>query len=395
MRAAVAEHAPESWNVAPLRNLCTRITSGGTPSRRVPEYFGGDVPWVKTMELLDCWLDDSDEHLTEAGLANSSAKLLPAHTVLMAMYGATVGQLGVLRRPMTCNQAACALIADPTVADFRYVYYQLLHARPLLRSLANGAAQQNLSARTIADFEIPVPSLSEQRAIADVLGILDDKIDSNARLAATVLELLPHEIIGVESADWEEMSVSSLAEFVNGGAYTSNATGTGRMVVRIAELNTGPGPSTVYNDIDVPDEKVARPGDILMAWSGSLGVHYWTRPEAVINQHIFKVICSDYPSWFVFRRLQDAMPAFRQTAADKATTMGHIKRHHLEDSKVLVPPPQVLRDLDRRLGPLWSRLLAAESESLALVAMRDALIPELLSGRLRVPEAESISKGSS
>lgn len=154
------------------------------------------------------------------------------------------------------------------------------------------------------------------------------------------------------------------------------------MVIRIAELNSGPGGSTVYNDIEVPDEKTARAGDILMSWSGSLGVYRWFRDEAVINQHIFKVIPADFSAWLVFDRLDAIMPVFRGLAADKATTMGHIQRGHLTSVEAEVPKQSALDNLSTEVEPLWERLLLAEREVLGLESLRDALLPELLSGRL-------------
>ncbi len=244
----------------------------------------------------------------------------------------------------------------------------------------------------LADFKslrVSLPPFVEQRAIADVLGALDDKIESNRRIVRDVLTLIPLEIQLVENEEWLEVGVSEIADFVNGGAFTKDASGSGRMVIRIAELNNGPGLSTVYNEIEVSAEKTAHAGDILMSWSGSLGVYYWTRPEAIINQHIFKVVCKKYPSWLVFDRLLRAMPEFKQTAADKATTMGHIKRHHLDDTKVRMPESETLRILDRQLAPIWDRLMSAELENHSLETLRGALLPELLSGRLRVKDAES------
>ncbi|WP_166390140.1 hypothetical protein [Nocardioides ochotonae] len=153
---------------------------------------------------------------------------------------------------------------------------------------------------------------------------------------------------------------------------------------------TASSPSTVYNDIDVPENKTARSGDILMSWSGSLGVYRWAREEAIINQHIFKVLPIGYPPWLVFDRLEDAIDAFRGIAKDKATTMGHIQRGHLDTTVVVVPRDAVADQLDAEFGPLWERLLVAEQESLNLGALRDALLPELLSDRIRVPEASSV-----
>ena len=124
--------------------------------------------------------------ITGQELANSSAKVLPECTLLVAMYGVTVGQLGILRRPMACNQACCALLVDPAKADFRYVHYQLLNARSQLRGLATGAAQQNLSGKLIRSLHFPFPSVAEQHAIAHILGALDDKIELNRRMNQTL-----------------------------------------------------------------------------------------------------------------------------------------------------------------------------------------------------------------
>ena len=162
------------------------------------------------------------------------------------------------------------------------------------------------------------------------------------------------------------------------------------MVLRIAELNSGPGGSTVNTDLDVRDDKTARAGDLLMSWSGSLDVYRWRRDEAIINQHIFKVIPKGLPAWLVHDRLKAVMPIFQSIAKDKATTMGHIQRGHLESTTVLVPSPEQIEYLDIRLGPLWDRLLLAEREMHTLAALRDALLPELLSGRVRVLEAAVI-----
>ena len=159
------------------------------------------------------------------------------------------------------------------------------------------------------------------------------------------------------------------------------------MVIRIAELNSGPGGSTVYNDIEVPEDKTARPGDILMSWSGSLGVYRWRLDEAIVNQHIYKVIPTDYPAWLVFDRVDAVIEVFQAIAKDKATTMGHIQRGDLESTMVQIPTSDRLVDLDGALDPLWQRLLVLEQESIRLAALRDALLPELLSGRLGVPGA--------
>ncbi|OXS85518.1 restriction endonuclease subunit S [Kocuria marina] len=176
--------------VLTIEDVCLRVTSGGTPSRRVSAFFKGDIPWLKTQELRDTWVYETEEHITRDAVNQSSAKLLPAHSVMMAMYGATAGKLAILGSEMTCNQAACAMVVDPDKADYRYLYYSLLNDRARIVDRANGAAQQNLSARAIKALEYSFPPIEEQRVIAATLGALDDKIESNRRASKLAQELL-------------------------------------------------------------------------------------------------------------------------------------------------------------------------------------------------------------
>ena len=133
---------------------------------------------------------------------------------------------------------------------------------------------------------------------------------------------------------------------------------------------------------------MAYPDDILFAWSGSLNVYRWHRDEALINQHIFKVVCEKYPKWFVFHQLQEAMPFFQGVAAGKATTMGHIKRHHLSEAELVVPPESVLDHATEAIQPIYGQVHRNQRQSMTLAVIRDTLLPKLLSGEIRLKEAE-------
>lgn len=251
----------------------------------------------------------------------------------------------------------------------------------------SGSAQPSLNRNFLRKIPVAVPPLSEQRAIAEVLGALDDKIAANRKLVEKCEELS-----SVSFARMIEDStltpLSQTADFVNGKAFTKGASGTGRVVVRIAELNSGIGGSTVFSDIEVDEKHLATPGDILFAWSGSLTLHRWFRDEAIVNQHIFKVIPSDgYPAWLVYQLIARKLQQFKDIAADKATTMGHIQRRHL-DEPVDVPSHTAIAENNELMFALWQRALSAEQESQTLAATRDALLPRLMSGELRVRDAE-------
>jgi type I restriction enzyme S subunit len=150
---------PEEWEVATIGDLYA-TSSGGTPSRKVNEYFGGEVNWIKTRELKDSFIFDTEEKITALGLQKSSAKLFPTNTVVIAMYGATIGQLGILASPSATNQACCALLPKIPPFDHRYAFLCLLQNRSDLINLRMGAAQQNISQQVIKGYQILEPSKS-------------------------------------------------------------------------------------------------------------------------------------------------------------------------------------------------------------------------------------------
>lgn len=275
---------------------------------------------------------------------------------------------------------------DPGFELYLYWLLRTPQYRHYCAGRATGSAVVALSREDFLSY--PVPELTaSRRQFVEILAHVEDKIESNRRLVKLVPQLIRAQVSALLGESSTSIPVSALASFVNGGAYTKGATGTGRLVIRIADLNSGPGPSTVYNDIDVPEEKTARAGDLLMSWSGSLGVYRWTLAESIVNQHIFKVLPKGYPNWLVFDRLEAVMPVFRGVAKDKATTMGHIQRGHLESTEVEIPAAETISQLDMSLAPLWNRLLLAERENVRLATLRDAILPELLSDRTGVAAA--------
>ncbi len=323
----------------------------------------------------------------------SSAGHTGSHSVpLTTGPSVVIGRKGTIGATYFCPEPVWPIdtvfYVEPSDSiDVRFAYY-LLSSLPL-KSMNNDSAVPGLNRAHAESLQVLLPPIEEQRAIAATLGALDDKIESNRWLIELIPSLVRAHVDLAVTDESVAVPISDLATFTNGGAYTKGASGAGRMVIRIAELNSGPGSSTVYNDIEVPDTKTARAGDLLMAWSGSLGVYRWYRDEAIINQHIFKVVPDGFPAWLVFDRLEAVMPVFRALAADKATTMGHIQRGHLTSTTVSVPTSAAIARLDEELAPLWERLLLAERENLRLSRLRDALLPELLSGRLRTPAEAS------
>jgi type I restriction enzyme S subunit len=173
-----------SFGLRPL-GAVAKWSSGGTPSRSRPEFFGGAIPWVKTGELRENTIVETEETLTQAGLENSSAKLFPKDTILLAMYGATIGRVARLGVEATTNQACAAAVVHPNVIRPQYLFYALQAEKTALIAMGQGGAQPNISQGLIKDHNVPVPSLGEQDEIVRRVKALFDYADRlEARYAA-------------------------------------------------------------------------------------------------------------------------------------------------------------------------------------------------------------------
>ena len=179
---------PSEFNVVYRRlgEVCTKVCSGGTPSTSNPEYYKGNIPWLRTQDVD--WKDvyDTDIKITEEAIKHSSAQWIPANCVIVAMYGATAAKACINRIPLTTNQACCNLQVNEHIANYKYVYHWICREYERLRALGEGS-QSNLSGKKIKDYKIPIPPLSEQQRIVEML----DKFDT---LTNSISEGLPLEI---------------------------------------------------------------------------------------------------------------------------------------------------------------------------------------------------------
>ena len=174
---------PEKWKWVKLENL-GKWKSGGTPSRSHREYYeNGTIPWLKTGDLNDGVIKSVGEYITNSGLENSSAHINPAGSVLIAMYGATIGKVGILQFPCATNQACCACVLKENICDQWYLFYFLLSQRKNFIALGAGGAQPNISRTKIVNSWIPLPPLEEQHRI---VAKLNELIGSISQLAQTI-----------------------------------------------------------------------------------------------------------------------------------------------------------------------------------------------------------------
>jgi type I restriction enzyme S subunit len=155
----VVNGVPEGWDAEIIQDFY-KTASGGTPSRTVPEYFTGDIPWVKTQELPNGFILDTDEKITEDAVKYSSAKIFPNRTLLVALYGATVGEVGILSMEAATNQACCAVMPKDDRAHFVHSYLFFRENKSQLMALSAGAAQNNISQQIIREYKMVMPPKS-------------------------------------------------------------------------------------------------------------------------------------------------------------------------------------------------------------------------------------------
>jgi type I restriction enzyme S subunit len=357
-------------------------------------------------------VDDAEERLTDAGVANGT-RVAPTDSILVVVRSMALAnglQIGLVRRPVAFNQDIKAILPAAGVHP-RFLYFALWGHHDALHGLVDEASHGTKRLRTevLGDYRIAVPPLAEQERIAAVLSALDDKIDSNRRLAvilenttAALFRAQFVDFVGLEEFDesdigrlprgWSLGALVDLARFVNGRAFTQYANGQGRPILRIRELSAGVDHQTPQSDVEAGDDCIARFDDILFAWSGSLGVYRWSGEDSLINQHIFKVVPSHWPAWYVFAWIQQHMETFRAIARDKAPTMGHIQRRHLAEARLPLPTAEAISQADSVVGPLNRQRAALVRESRTLGFVRDDLLPKLISGHIRVPDTEDLAE---
>ena len=300
--------------------------------------------------------------------------------------------------------------------------------------IQTGTAVPHISGGQIRAYSFRLPTVIEQRAMARILGSLDDKIEVNRRMNETLeamaralfkswfidfdpvhakargerpvgmdtttAALFPSKLIqsghGEIPEGWSHRPLDSIATFLNGLALQKFPAGDGPAlpVIKIAEMRAGVTPKSDRAAMTIPPQYIIGDGDLLFSWSGSLEIIIWTGGRGALNQHLFKVSSQLLPAWFLLGGVRQHLGGFQAIAASKATTMGHIQRHHLTEALVAVPPPDVLARAGNVLEPLHSRIIANSQEAKTLATLRDTLLPPLLSGELRVSKAERAAEAA-
>lgn len=408
---------PENWVWVRLESVAS-WGSGGTPSRKHEEYYNGDILWIKTGELNNGWIYDTEEKITDEGLKKSSAKLFPPYSVLIAMYGATIGKVAILGVPATTNQACACAVCNQSLL-YMYLFYYCISQKNVFIEKGKGGAQPNISQIILKQHPIPLPPLSEQQRIVERIEELFAKLDEAkerlqevadsfaVRKAAILHKAFTGELTkqwrrenGVSDESWEERKLNEICIARAGYAFNSKEFGSkGYQIIRMGNLYGGQlllDRSPVFIDEDILDEKIVeksiiQKGDILITLTGTkykrdygYAVLVNITGKMLLNQRILSLRPKNDNADFICYCLQTK--EFRDVFFSNETggvNQGNVSSKFVENISIKYPTPPEQHEIVRLIDDLLARERAAQQAAEQALASIDLMKKSILARAFR------------
>jgi type I restriction enzyme S subunit len=435
------------WAETTVGAVAEAVTKGTTPTTLGFNFQQEGVRFVKVESITPdgALLPERMAFISPEADSALARSRLRKDDVLFTIAG-TIGRVALVPSwvlPANTNQAVAIVRPDPRKVDPRFLKYALSDRRFLQHASERvvQGVQANFSLGELKSAKFLLPSPEEQSRICEVLSALDHRIDllrqTNATLEAIAQALFkswfvdfdpvrakaegrepegmdaetavlfPSEFeqseLGLIPKGWRVQAVYEAAQYINGAAYKAfnpNAERRGLPIIKIAELKSGVTSQTAFSDEEMPGKYRIDSGDILFSWSGnpdtSIDTFVWTRGPALLNQHIFRVVpASERDRSITLAMLRFLRPRFTEIARNKQTTgLGHVTVTDMKEMLVTIPPPQVVAAWNRVVDPVVEKSFRAQILTQTLEQLRDTLLPRLVSGKLRLPETESIIEES-
>ena len=388
------------WKECKIADLGA-VIGGATPSTKDPaNYENGTIAWITPKDLSTFtgrYIKRGERNITEIGLKSCSTQLLPPNSVLFSSR-APIGYIAIAANEVCTNQGFKSVIPN-NGTDPLFLYYLLKYNKAKIESMGSGTTFKEVSGNTMKGISVRVPTdISVQKRISAMLGMIDDKIEENERIndnleqqaqAVFRQELLQN---GELPPNWTTSSLLDIADYLNGLAMQKFRPVDGERglpVLKIKELRQGfCDYSSELCSPNIKPEFIVHDGDVIFSWSGSLLVDLWCGGTCGLNQHLFKVTSVKYPKWFYYTWTAHHLARFVAIAADKATTMGHIKREDLAKAEVIIPDVASMERIGGVLQPIYDLVINQRIENRKLSMLRDSLLPKLMSGELDVSAIE-------
>lgn len=420
---------PVDWDIKTVDNIKSKnhhsIAMGPFGSDITKDNFVSEgIPVIRGVNLGEFkFNEDKFVYLTKEKANKLKASNAFPKDIVITHRG-TLGQVGIIPENSkysryVVSQSQMKLTCNEEIMNPYFMFYflksKLGQYLLLMNTSQTGVPAIARPTSSLKEIKVMVPPISEQNSIVNFLKSLDSKIELNQHMNQTLEEIgraifkhwfvdfefpdeqgRPYKSSGGEMVDselgkiptgWELKPLDKIANFLNGLAlqkYPPMRGGQFLPVIKIRELKQGITQSTDKASHEIPQEYIINDGDVLFSWSGSLELVLWCGGLGALNQHLFKVTSDNFPKWFYFYQINENLPRFREIAAGKATTMGHIQRHHLSETLVAVPPLKLMKRADELIGPLIDSVINKNIQSHNLSSIRDSLLPKLMSGKIRV-----------
>lgn len=379
-----------------IGELCARICSGGTPKRDTIEFYeDGDIPWLNTSEISFNRIRKTGQHITEAGLSGSSAKWIRKNSIAVAMYGATAGKVAITKIPLTTNQACCNLEINEEIADYRYIFYWFKNQYTRVLGLANGGAQQNLSAKTIRALEIELPTLSQQRRVASFLSTIDDKIELNARLNGYLAELVSLEFMSRFSENVPTVELGQVLSISTKSLKPQDCFGEVWEHYSIPAYDEKHWPVFEPADGIKSNKYIVDKDCFLISKLNPTTKRIWM-PACSSNRPVcsteFIVYKPNEPKHKSFYYAAIDAPAFTDFLLAHVTGSTGSRQRTQPKATLAYPMPapgtEAIEDFCAFADPIYEQIKTNELESKQLEELRDVLLPRLMSGKIDVSKID-------
>lgn len=381
-----------------------QIIGGGTPSTTKEEYWNGEIGWLTPRDLTGYsfkYISKGERNITEVGLKNSSARLMPEGTVLMTSR-APIGYIAIAGDELCTNQGFKSFIVDEKIIYNEYLYYLLKSNIDRIKSLGTGSTFAEVSASILKSFEIEIPDLPTQRQIARILSSLDDKIELNLQMNQT-LEAMAQAIF----KEW----------FVNfnfpgfDGELVDGLPKGWRMGNLGDEFNLIMGqspPGTSYNDIGegmvfyqgrtdfgfrfptnrlytTEPKRIAKPLDTLVSVRAPVGDINMANEMCCVGRGLSSVRHKSDAYSFTYYMMKNLEPVFNGFEGE-GTVFGSINKSNFESIEIIVPSNEIIYEFETVVNPLDDKILENTKQIQTLTQTRDTLLPKLMSGQIKVSE---------
>jgi len=400
------------------------IILGGTPKTSEPKYWNGDIKWATAKDVANCpvkHIRETEKKITKLGLEESNAKLLKEGTIVITARG-TVGEIRVLGEPMAFNQTCYGIIPKNDSIDNDFLYYALKNALEKMKALAYGTVFETVTTRTFEELTIPIPSLLEQRKIAEILGSLDDKIELNYEINKTLDaiaqaifknwfvdfepfkdELVYNEELGKEiPRGWEVVKLGDLVDLKKGLSYRSEDLRE-KSEVGLVNLNCIARGGGFQDEIKpysgkFESDHIVQTGDVVVAITDlTRNREIIGMPARIYPVEDFKTLVASLDlvilkpkdekrlkqSFLYYLLLTRDYWGYVNGCAD-GTTVLHLKPGDILNYKLTLPPQDWQARFAKVADSIFELLIHNFRESYILEKIRDTLLPKLLSGEIRV-----------